>query len=236
MTAAGELRSPGRGIATELMLMMLSDARLPTGAHTQSAGLEAAINAGMPGSEVPQYIAARLRTVVAVEAGAAVVARYVALGPEPNAGLAKVDRAWRARTISRALRDSSVLLGRGYRRLVTRLWPDHRAAVALTALAQPCRPVVLGVAAACAGLGSGQLAGLVGYDDAQTVAAAALKIRPMDPVEATRWVIQAHGGIQAMVSHVQGLTDPIDIPAFGAPLVEQWAEIHATTTQRLFRA
>ena len=60
--------------------MLLSDARLPTGAHTQSAGLEPAINAGMPATDVPRYISARLRTVVAVEAGAAVVARHLSLG------------------------------------------------------------------------------------------------------------------------------------------------------------
>ena len=39
-----------------------------------------------------------------------------------------------------------------------------------------------------------------------------------------------------MANAVADLTDPDDIPAFGAPLIEQWAEIHATTTQRLFRA
>jgi len=35
---------------------------------------------------------------------------------------------------------------------------------------------------------------------------------------------------------VAPLTDPADIPAGGAPLVELWAEIHATTTERLFSA
>ncbi len=224
----------------ELMLMLLSDARLPTGAHTQSAGLEPAINAGMPATDVPRYISARLRTVVAVEAGAAVVARHLALMTPSTtmitADLARVDQAWRARTVSPALRETSVLLGRGYQRLVTRLWPGHPAAVALTAVNRPCRAVVLGVAAACAGLEPGQLARLIGYDEAQTIAAAALKINPMDPVDATSWVIGAHHEIERMATAVADLTNPDDIPAFGAPLVEQWAEIHATTTQRLFRA
>src|SRR6185436_15226794 len=61
----------------ELMLMLLADARLPTGAHTQSAGLEPAMNAGITVDRVPGYIAARLATVTTVEAGAAVVARQV---------------------------------------------------------------------------------------------------------------------------------------------------------------
>jgi urease accessory protein len=101
---------------------------------------------------------------------------------------------------------------------------------------RPCRAVVLGVAAACAGLEPGQLARLIGYDEAQTIAAAALKINPMDPVEATSWAIGAHREIERMAIAVADLTNPDDIPAFGAPLIEQWAEIHATTTQRLFRA
>ena len=222
--------------SSELMLMLLSDARLPTGAHTQSAGLEPAVNAGMPATDVPRYIAARLRTVVAVEAGAAVVARYAALGSEPRTALARVDRAWRARTISPTLRETSALLGRGYQRLVTRLWPGHPAAAALATMKLPCRAVVLGVAAACTGLAPGQLARLIGYDEAQTIAAAALKINPMDPVDATRWVIEANDAIEAMANSVAELTDPDAIPAYGAPLIEQWAEIHATTTQRLFRA
>ena len=233
MSAASDARAEG---SRELMLMLLSDARLPTGAHTQSAGLEPAINAGMSASKVPQYISARLRTVVAVEAGAAVVARCGALGDQPQTALARVDRAWRSRTISPALRETSVLLGRGYQRLVTRLWPAHPAAGALTTMKLPCRAVVLGVAAACAGLSPAQLARLMGYDEAQTIAAAALKISPMDPVEATGWVIGAHHEIESMTQTVAHLTDPDDIPAYGAPLIEQWAEIHSTTTQRLFRA
>ena len=156
--------------------------------------------------------------------------------PNPGPPLTRVDRAWRARTISPALRETSALLGRGYQRLVTRLWPGHPAATALTTMKLPCRAVVLGVAAACTGLAPGQLARLIGYDEAQTIAAAALKINPMDPVDATRWVIEANDEIEAMANSVAELTDPDDIPAYGAPLIEQWAEIHATTTQRLFRA
>ncbi|MET3807426.1 urease accessory protein [Nakamurella sp. UYEF19] len=222
--------------SAELMLMLLSDARLPTGAHTQSAGLEPALNAGMLPHDVPRYITARLRTVATVEAGAAVVARYLSLGPDPVSGLTMVDRAWRARTISPALRETSVLLGRGYQRLVSRLWPDHPAVEALRSQRQPSRAVVLGVAAACTGLAPAQLARLIGYDEAQTIAAAALKVAPLDPVDATAWVIGAQPAINEMTASVAGLTDPDEIPAFGAPLIEQWAQIHSITTQRLFRA
>src|SRR6478752_10018036 len=61
--------------SAEVMMMLLADARLPTGAHTQSAGLEPALRAGVPASSVPAYITARLRSVTTVEAAAAVLAR-----------------------------------------------------------------------------------------------------------------------------------------------------------------
>jgi urease accessory protein len=232
---AAELRGSGSG---ELMLMLLADARLPTGAHTQSAGLEPAIRAGLPAGSIPGYIQARLRTVSTVEAAAAVVARHrtSTAGTDLAGALAEVDHAWRARTVSPAMRETSALLGRGYLRLVRRVWPGAAAVTAVAGLAGPGRAVVLGVAGALAGLSASQLVRLIGYEDAQTVAAAALKLEPLDPVDATGWVIGAQPEIERMVVELASITAIADIPAVGAPLIEQWAEIHATTTQRLFRA
>ncbi|WP_341359386.1 urease accessory UreF family protein [Georgenia sp. M64] len=215
--------------STPLLLAMLADARLPSGAHTQSAGLEPALRAGMPPAQVPAYLAARLRTVVLVEAGAAVVARHVTLA---GGDLAVVETAWAARTPSAALRSASRRLGRGYLRLADRLWPVPEA----PRPPRPSRPVALGLLAARSGLGATDTARLVGYDDAQTVAAAALKLAPVDPVDATAWVLAAHPLIEELAGRVADLTAPHEIPATGAPLVELWAEIHDTTTERLFSA
>jgi urease accessory protein len=220
------------------MLMLLADARLPTGAHTQSAGLEPAIRAGLPAESIPGYLRARLRTVTTVEAGAAVVARSRTLTGAADLAddLAEVDLAWRARTVSPAMRETAALLGRGYARLLSRMWPDAPAVGALATLRGTSRAVVLGVGAALAGLSAAQLVRLIGYEEAQTVAASALKLQPLDPMDATGWVIEAQPEIERMVNELSSITDVADIPAVGAPLIEQWAEIHATTTQRLFRA
>jgi urease accessory protein len=222
----------------ELMLMLLADARLPTGAHTQSAGLEPAIRAGLPAESIPGYLRARLRTVTTVEAAAAVVARSRTLtgAADLAAALAEVDLAWRARTVSPAMRETAALLGRGYARLLSRMWPDAPAVAALATLRGTSRAVVLGVGAALAGLSAAQLVRLIGYEEAQTVAASALKLQPLDPMDATGWVIEAQPEIERMVNELSSITDVADIPAVGAPLIEQWAEIHATATQRLFRA
>jgi urease accessory protein len=234
---------------SELMLALLADARLPTGAHTQSGTLEPALRRGLRPDQVPGYVAARLRTVVRVEAATAVVARAAAgrRDDDPAGLLAATWQHWEARTPSGALRESSQRLGRGQRRLVAGLWPGHRAVRALdVATAQrqaaaggaphPPRALVVGVTAACAGLSPAQTARLVAYDDVQTVAAATLKLAPLDPVVATRWVVDARHAIEALVAEVRGLVDPARIPASGAPLIDAWAEAHARADERLFSA
>ncbi|MFD7154990.1 urease accessory protein UreF [Kribbella sp. NPDC059898] len=72
--------------APELVALMLADGRLPTGGHTQSAGLEPAVRAGLGAdgkrlADVADYARDRLRTVTRVEAATAVVTRHLVLTP-----------------------------------------------------------------------------------------------------------------------------------------------------------
>jgi urease accessory protein len=214
------------------LTLLLADGRLPTGAHSQSAGLEPAMRHGVSLDDVPAYVRARLRTVTEVEAAAAVVARHRWLTAEDApAAAAEVDDAWRVRTLSDAVRDASDLLGRSYRRLAERVW-DLRLAPGRV----HCRAVVLGVVGAAAGLDAAAVARLVGYEDVQTVVAAALKLTPFDPADGVRWSVAAGAEVEAMVSRVSGLTDPADIPATSAPQMEQWAQWHQSAERRLYRA
>ena len=226
--------------ATATLLMMLADARLPVGGHVHSAGLEPALAAGMPASRVFDYLVGRAHSVTLVEAGTAVVARHICLAePEDrvHADLTMVELAWAARTPSRALREVSRSLGRGYLRLATRLWPGHPGINACSAASVPLsRPVVLGAIAAAANLDGESLVRLVIYDDAQTVAAALLKLAPIDPTIAAGWVLRACAAVDHLVPAIAALTTPDAIPASGAPQTEEWAESHSLTTQRLFRA
>ncbi|HET7734465.1 MAG TPA: urease accessory UreF family protein [Nocardioidaceae bacterium] len=215
-------------IPHDLLLMLLGDARLPVAGHTQSAGLEPAVQDGLTSAEVPLYVAARLTTTVRMEAGTAVVAlRHLTHGlpMEP------VVAAWAARTPSAAMRRTSRAQARALQRLTGRLWPDATG----VAVGSP-RPVALAAAAAAVGLGPLSLAHLVGYDDVQTVAAAALKLLPLDPVVATGWVHDALPAVSAMAAAVADLTEPDEIPATSAPQTELWAELHSRTTRRLFSA
>ena len=214
--------------------LLLADGRLPTGAHTQSAGLEPAMNHGLRLDRVPDYLAARLTTVTEVEAAAAVVARQRWLTDPTVPAITEVDRAWRVRTASAALRDASDLLGRSYLRLAATVWPG------LAPLTQDrttwCRAVVIGATAAEAGLDGEQTARLIGFEEVQTVIAAAVKLQPFDPAVAVAWAVAAGHQVEAMVSRVAALTDVDEIPAYAAPQIEHWAELHTRTERRLFRA
>jgi len=225
--------SPVR-VSPDFLLLLLADGRLPTGAHTQSAGVEPAFRAGMALEQVPDYLTVRLRTVTEVEAATAVVVRHRWLAGPPAgrpAVCAEVDTAWRARTLSDALREASDLLGRSYARLTGSLWD-----LQLPPGVQMCRAVVLGATAAAAGLSAADTARLVGFDDVQTVVAAALKIRPFDPSLGVRWAASAGAEVDELVARVHHLREVDDIPARSAPLIEHWGQAHRSTERRLYRA
>src|SRR5213078_3477578 len=105
--------------------------------------------------------------------------------------LEPVLRAWAARVPSPALRRSSRTQARALLRISSRLWPESPDVAAVAALPGAPRPMALAAAACAVGLPPAQLARVVGYDDLQTVASAALKLLPLDPAETTGWVHDA---------------------------------------------
>jgi urease accessory protein len=223
-------------VTAAYLTMLLADGRLPTGAHTQSAGLEPAIAAGMRLEQVPDYLTVRLRTVTEVEAATAVLARWLWLTLPAGLrvpALADLDAAWRARTVSDALRDAADLLGRSYLRMASSVWPLAELTAGRRAW---CRAVVVGVTAASAGVPAAETARLVAFDDVQTVLAAALKLVPFDPSRAVAWAVAAGPEVERLVLRVADLTGVENLPASSAPQVEHWGQRHRDTERRLFRA
>ena len=231
-------------MSAPIVSLLLADGRLPTGGHAHSAGLEAALAAGMPGERVPDYLYARLVTVGRTEAAATVLshrwARKAGLGqagPDHERALAAVQEELLARTPSAPLREASGLLGRGMARLVARFWPSEPATSALLAMAgAPQRPVALGVATALGGMDELQAARACLYDDAQSVASAALKLLPVDPLDPVGWLLAAAPTLDEVAAESTAVSVPADIPAPSAPLVEQWSLVHHLTPRRIFRA
>jgi urease accessory protein len=219
-------------VSPDLLLMLLADARLPVAGHTQSAGLEPAVAAGLSAIDVPEYMTSRLATVTRVEAATAVVAlHHIRQGLK----LGEVETAWAARTPSAAMRRTSRAQARAFLRLARRLWPAAPGVTAVDAPGVP-RAVALAAAAEVGGLSPSSLARLVGYDDMQTVASAALKLLPLDPLATTSWVQAVLPAIDALAREVATMTESEEIPVAGAPQIEAWAEAHAVTARRLFSA
>ena len=217
-----------------LVMLTLADARLPTGGYTQSGGLEPAVASGLGEGgrrigDVISYGRGRLRSIVGVEAGTAVVARHLtATGRDPLA----VEAYWAARTPSHVLRSNSREQGRGYLRLASKIWPgvlDH-----LEPDSEVPRAIVVGTVGAVTGLSPVDVARLVAYDDTQTVMGAATKLLPVDPAETAAWALSLHPEIEAVVARTSSLTEPEQLPATGAPLVDAFAHEHTTARMRLF--
>ncbi|MBG6182968.1 urease accessory protein [Arthrobacter sp. CAN_A214] len=216
---------------------LLADSRLPSGAYSHSAGLEPAVLAGLGVAGVYPYLLSRLRTVMRVETAAAVLALRAAVAPDPADGFISIEHALDARTPSAAQREASRRLGRGLLRLAANVRAEHPAVLALQhAVPKPTRPVALGVWAAAFGIAERTLADLCCYDDAQSVVAAAQKLLPIDPMDGTRWILDAAGHFDAVASEALAVRGIDDIPAPSAPWMEHWAEDHTTRTRRLFVA
>jgi urease accessory protein len=220
--------------AAHTVTMLLADARLPSGGHAFSAGVEPAIHGGLKLEDVGAFLRARARTTTLVDAATAVVARRAGLIGAPYA---PVERAWAARTPSRAARTASTDLGRGLLRLAQRLWPQSPAIASLTdGAATPPRPIVLGAIAAHAGLDAETLVRVAVYDEMAGGVAALLKLEPGDPVDGVRLVIDACATVDPFIAQLSALDSPEAIPAASAPQAEAWTEAHAATNRRLFRA
>lgn len=216
--------------------LLLADARMPAGGHVSSGGWEPALLGGFD-QPLDAYIDARLEAVSPIDIGASVVARRIAIddGDVP-ASLDRVRAEWAARTPNAHLRAVACDLGLALHRLAaTMLGEPFDLPAPRTGRAWP-RPIVAGFFAARAGIGSRDLVRALVYDEVQSVCAASLKLQPADPAAAARTVLAACQRFEHRVDELAGLTEPAHIPIGGAALLEQWAQHHANTTRRLFRA
>ncbi|WP_109209744.1 MULTISPECIES: urease accessory UreF family protein [Microbacterium] len=221
-------------LASSTAALLLADARLPSGGHAHSAGVEPAVTAGVHPADLPAFLRGRAATTTLVEAGTAVAARHARLS---GGDLDAVEAAWAARTPSRAQRDAARVLARGYLRVGGTLLPgDGIIAAWRQRPTPPPRPCVLGVIAAGLDVPPLELARLVVYEDMQAAAAAVLKLEPRDPLELVSLVVELCSGVEARLDPIAAITDPADIPALTAPQSEAWAEAHARSNRRLFRA
>lgn len=216
--------------------LMLADSRFPAGGYAHSLGLEQAVAEGLAVDGVEPFIGARLRLVAQPEAALGVAARRAAaLGAAGEPQLAELDAEHAARCPSPVLREVARRLGSQLLRSAATAWPGdtidrYRARSATTP-----RPVALGVVGAAAGLSDLELAMVALYDDAATVASAALKLLGLDPALTTRWLADLAPSIAAAAGAAAAQRAPVaqQLPPAAIGL-ELAASRHAQRKERFF--
>lgn len=219
------------------LAMLLADGRFPAGSYAHSLGLEQAVADGLEATGVAAFVAARLRLVAEPEARLAVAARRAALRDGVEGALA-VDEECGARCPSAVLRETARRSGGALLRSSSAVWPAPQGALIasyrLASRSTP-RPVALGVVAAASGIDDAELAAVALYDDAATVASAALKLLPLDPPQASRWVAEQAPWIEAAALAVAADERPLaEQPAPAAIAIELAAAVHHERRERFF--
>jgi urease accessory protein len=209
-----------------VLALLLADSRTPAGGYAHSAGLEAAVEAGLDAAAVPAFAAARLETSGFVDAAFAAAARR-----RRGAALLALDDELAARVQSAPLRAASRQLGRALLRLGASLWPDDETLVTYAeASAWTPRPVAFGALARAAGLDAHATARLSLYEDAAGIAAAAVKLLPLDAATTTGWVAALAPRIDALAARAAAA----DLPATATPLLDLRSLDHDRSDRRLF--
>jgi urease accessory protein len=202
----------------DAVALLLADSRFPSGSYAHSLGLEQAVASGLGVDGVPAFIRARQRLVAEADARFAVEARR-------GADLPALEREWAARCPSPVLRDAARRLGTQLLRSAAVVWPG-------IAVVRRPRPIALGVVGAAAGLGDADVALLALYDDAATVASAALKLLPLDPAVSARWLAELAPALTLAARAVAADRGPLPAPA--ALGIELAAPVHLQSRERLF--
>jgi urease accessory protein len=217
-------------------LLVLADGRFPAGGHAHSGGAEAAVKAGRihDTATLHAFCAGRLHTAGLT---AAALAAAAAGGLDPLLADAAAD----VRIPSPALRAASRRLGRQLIRAARTVWPDP--ALERLAADRPRgahQPVVLGLAAAAAGLVPADAASAAAYESVSGPVTACVRLLGLDPFQATAVLARlaedlADVAVRAVRAAEEAHTAGTDaLPAASAPLLDLYAEQHAAWPMRLF--
>jgi urease accessory protein len=223
-------------VSAAVLELLLADGRTPSGGYAHSGGLEQAVAEGLDAAHVPALIRARLHTVG--RCSAAIAAAAAAPGID-LAGLLALDGEVAARTPVPALRAADRSLGLALLRTALALWPSHAVLTAYRDASELTpRSVALGVTCGAAGLEPLAAARLGLYEEASGMAAAAVKLLPLDSARATSWVAGLAAEIEALAAEaattVTSAGGERALPSTATPLLDRRALAHARREGRLF--
>ena len=222
-------------------LLLLADGRFPSGGHTQSGGVEAAVLVGdvVDVGSLERYLLGRLSTTGRVDAAFSAMACALTRTTEnPVAVIDSLDAEYSARIMSPYLREISRRQGRQLLRSAREVWPSRWLDLLAEVEAGPHQPVVLGVTVGSAGGDPIDAATIALHHLTSAVATSAVRLLGLDPV--------ALAGVQARVastiddiaaSSVQWVDlDASLLPASGGLLTEILGQHHGGRDARLFVA
>jgi urease accessory protein len=208
-------------------LLLLADARLPTGGHAHSGGVEAAVAAGLVHdvTTVEAFLRGRLATAGLVAASFAAAAAH---NPDRIDAL---EAGLDARIASPAQRRASRAQGRAFLRAGRALWNLGPLPVE-----GAHHPIAMGVVAAAAGLTPADAALVAAYGTVSGPLSAAIRLLGLDPYPAHAVLARLASTCDQIAAVAVALADkPVDdLPALAAPLLEIFAENHTTWEVRLF--
>ena len=220
---------------TGLSLLLLTDGRFPAGGYAHSGGLEPALADGLERAGLSRFLTDRLTAIAFPECLLMLAAARAAREADLEA-LALLDLEADARCPSPPLRAAARRLGAGLLRTSSALWPDDPIIAAYrNASTRTPRPVAFGVVGAATGLDDDECASAYLYEEAMTVAAAAVRLLPVDSSESLR-LITAVGPQLARLAEeaVSVRLAPRELPSSFAPLHELRSLAHAQREGRLF--
>jgi urease accessory protein len=219
-------------------LLLLADARFPSGGHAHSAGVEPAVGVGdiVDVPSLRDFVLGRLATSGLVDAAftAATCARCADPGPVP---WAELDAEYLARNGSPRLRTVSRTLGRQLLRSGRRAWPSTRDEEATDALgASLVQPMAMGVVAHGAGCDPQEAALCELHHLLGSSSSAGVRLLGLDPfaIAALSAALAPELERLAAVATRTCRAQPADLPADVALLNDVLAEHHNTWEVRLF--
>ncbi|NYI04454.1 urease accessory protein UreF [Allostreptomyces psammosilenae] len=235
--AAGPTTAAGPAATAALgALLLLTDGRLPSGAHAHSGGVEAAVATGRvtDTGSLHAFLLGRL-TTTGLTTAALAAAACAEVDPR------ELDAAADARTPAPTARAVSRRLGRQLLRAARAAWP-HPALDQLAAAwpRGPHQSVVLGTTARAAGLDPHHAALAAAHDTVTGSATAAVRLLGLDPIAVSAVQARLAGQVDAVAAraaeaaHRARVHGPDVLPAHSAPLLDLLAEDHATWEVRLF--
>ncbi|HEY3844298.1 MAG TPA: urease accessory UreF family protein [Acidimicrobiales bacterium] len=233
---------PGPAGTGRAMTLLLADARLPTGAHVHSGGMEQAVDDAVVTdleSLVP-FLHGRLMTGGRLCAHAAAMACTLAArrdGEPTEADWRPLDEEITARIVSPALRATSRRQGRSLLRTGAALYvqsPLH----ALDAVAPggPHLAVVQGALAHHGGIGPHDAALIAAYGSVTSPASAALRLLGLDPLSVSAALARLAPAIDQLATEAarHAFEGPDALPSPASPLSDLLGDRHAGREERLF--